>query len=148
MLAAAARAHAVLGRRGQALLILGVGKVFFGLGFLFDPPPPRGLHLLTEMCSLRSWSWLWIIAGAVTAGSAFLRVGRDRWGFVAALVPPTVWGTAYAVSFAAGLYSRGLYTFAWYATSHVALIVWASRVPEFAEPHRPSRRGASERSPG
>jgi hypothetical protein len=135
-----------LGRRGRVLLILGVGKVCYGIGFIVEPPPPRGLDLLTMMCSLESWAWLWIVCGSITAGSAFLRVGRDKWGFVAALVPPTVWAMAYAVAFVAGEYSRGIFPFIWYATSHVAFIVWASRVPEEA-PVLTARRGA-ERRPG
>jgi len=135
-----------LGRRGTALLILGTGKVCYGAGFIVDPPDADGLELLTMMCPLRSWAWLWIVCGSITAVSAFLREWDDRWGFVAALIPPTVWGVAYAVSFATGVYSRGIFPFIWYATSHVAMIVWASRVPEEV-PRKTARRGA-ERRPG
>ncbi|MEV5444056.1 hypothetical protein AB0N23_16185 [Streptomyces sp. NPDC052644] len=140
---AARRLGKRLGRRGTVLLVLGIGKMCWGAGFIVDPPDDRGLELLTSMCSLSSWAWLWIVCGAVTAASAWLRVGRDRWGFVAALVPPTVWGTAYATSALTGLYPRGVFLFVWYATSHVAVIVWASRVPE--EGHLIARRGAGGR---
>jgi hypothetical protein len=146
MRAAVRRLGARLGRRGKALLILGIGKVCYGAGFIVDPPSVDGLELLTMMCSLQSWAWLWIVCGTVTGISAFLRVGSDRWGFVAALIPPTVWGMAYAVSFVTGVYPRGIFPFIWYATSHVALIVWASRVPEEV-PRKTARRGA-ERRPG
>jgi hypothetical protein len=144
---AARRLGQHLGRRGRALLILGIGKVCWGAGFITHPPPDdRGLELLTRMCPLSSWAWLWIVCGLICCFSAFLRVGRDRWGFVAALIPPTVWATAYAVSFAAGVYyPRGVFLFTWYATSHVAFIVWASRVPEEA-PSSTARRGAEGRS--
>jgi len=149
MRAAVRRLGARLGRRGTALLILGVGKICWGAGFITQPPADgRGLELLTRMCSLSRWGWLWVICGMICCISAGLRVGRDKWGFVAALVPPTVWATAYAVSFTAGVYyPRGIFLVIWYATSHVALIVWASRVPEEAPTATAARRGA-ERSPG
>ncbi|MGW2379319.1 hypothetical protein [Streptomyces sp. NPDC001658] len=139
MRAAVRRLHQTLGRRGVFLLILGVGKTCWGLSFLIDPPSPQGLQLLTDVCSLRHWAWLWIVAGLVTGGSAFLRVGRDRYGFVAALVPPTVWAIAYASAVVSGTYSRGAYVAVWYLTSHVGVILWASSVPEHSVPHLPRR---------
>lgn len=135
-----------LGRRGGVLIILGIGKIVWGIGFIVDPPPARGLEMLTSMCPLQSWAWLWITSGVVCCSSAFLRVGRDRWGFVAALVPPTVWATAYAVSFMSGVYSRGIFPFIFYVTHHVALIVWASKVREETPlPLDRSPGGSSER---
>ncbi|MGQ5581006.1 hypothetical protein [Streptomyces sp. ECR3.8] len=148
MRTAARRLSKRLGRRGRALLILGVGKVCYGAGFIVDPPPARGLELLTMMCPLQSWAWLWIVCGSITAVSAFLRVGNDRWGFVAALTPPTVWGTAYGVSFVTGVYTRGIFPFIWYATCHVAFIVWASRVPEEVPRTTARARRGAERRPG
>lgn len=132
-----------LGRRGVFLLILGIGKTCWGAGFLVNPPPPEGLHLLTQFCELRHWAWLWIVCGLVTTFFAFLRVGRDWAGFVAALIPPTVWAIAYVAAVVSGQYSRGIYVAIWYLTSHVGVIVWASTVPEYSVPHvpRPARRG-------
>lgn len=143
MCAAARRLKARLGRRGIFLLILGVGKTCWGLSFLFDPPSPHGLELLTHWCSLRHWAWLWILCGLVTTGSAFLRVGRDGLGFLAALPPPTVWAVAYASAVLNGDYSRGAYVAIWYLTSHVGVILWAATVPEYSVPHlpRPARKG-------
>ncbi|MDX3507379.1 hypothetical protein PV755_00320 [Streptomyces caniscabiei] len=125
------------------LLILGVGKTCWGISFLVDPPTAQGLELLTRLCSLRDWAWLWIAAGIVTGASAFLRVGRDLYGFVAALVPPTVWAIAYAAAVVSGDYSRGLYVAIWYLTSHVGVIMWAATVPEHSVPHVPraARKG-------
>lgn len=135
-----------LGRRGHFLLILGVGKTCWGAGFLIDPPSPAGLALLTRICDLRHWAWLWILCGVVTTISAFLRVGRDWAGYVAALIPPTVWAIAYLVAVVSGQYSRGIYVAIWYLTSHVGVILWASRVPEHSVPHVP--RAAREGGPG
>lgn len=133
-----------LGRRGEVLLILGIGKVVWGIGYIVESgPAERGLEMLTSMCPLSSWAWLWIVAGVVTGVSGFLPAGRDRWGFFAAQAPPSVWATAYAVSFLSGVYSRGLFLFIFYATHHVALIVWASKVREETPPARPARPGAA-----
>lgn len=136
MCAAARRLRARLGRRGTALVLLGTGKVCFGLGYALQPDPdPRGLRLLTGITDLRCWSAVWIICGTITFASAFLRIGRDRWGFIAGLVPPFVWGCAYLWGAATGDYPRGLAVFGWYATSHVGMILWAATVPEHSVPH-------------
>lgn len=142
---AARRLWLKLGRRGTFLLIIGVGKTCWGLSFLVDPPDDRGLQLLTRHCDLRHWSWLWIICGIITAVSAFLKVGRDRTGFVAALLPPAVWATAYTSALISGEYSRGAYVAIWYLTSHVGVILWAATVPEHSVPPspRPARKGSA-----
>ncbi|MFE4915790.1 hypothetical protein ACFRCX_30260 [Streptomyces sp. NPDC056652] len=131
--------HRTLGRRGVFLLILGVGKTCWGISFLVNPPNPDGLQLLTALCSLKHWSWLWIISGMVTGGSAFLRIGRDRYGFVAALLPPIVWAVAYLAAAISGEYSRGAFVAIWYLTSHVGVILWAATVPEHSLPPSPQR---------
>ena len=129
-----------LGRRGQILLILGIGKICWGIGFIVTPQQdPAGLSLLTDRCSLASWAWLWIVAGAVTASSAFLRIGRDGLGFYAALLPPSVWAIAYLSAVLTGEYARGGFVALWYLTSHVGVICWASTVPEYSVPPVPRR---------
>ena len=131
--------HRRLGRRGEFLLILGIGKTCWGISFLVAPPSAAGLQLLTHWCSLRHWSWLWIVAGLVTAGSALLRIGRDAVGFLVALIPPTVWAVAYLAAAVSGQYSRGAFVALWYLTSHVGVIMWASTVPEYSVPPPPRR---------
>lgn len=140
---AARRLRKRLGRRGAFLLILGTGKTCWGVSFLVSPPADHGLQLLTRYCDLRHWSWLWIICGLITLGSAFLRVGRDWFGYLAALLPPTVWAIAYTHAVLTGEYSRGGFVALWYATSHVGVILWASAVPEYSVPPaaRLPRRG-------
>ncbi|WP_327162123.1 hypothetical protein [Streptomyces zaomyceticus] len=139
---AARRLARLVGRRGAFLLILGIGKTSWGISFLVDPPSADGLQLLTRHCSLRHWSWLWIVCGLVTVASAFVRIGRDRYGFIAALIPPTVWATAYAAAAVSGDYSRGAFVALWYSTSHVGIILWAATVPEHSVPHpRRARKG-------
>ncbi|MFJ7176392.1 hypothetical protein ACIQXA_08290 [Streptomyces massasporeus] len=140
---AARRLYRALGRRGVFLAILGIGKTCWGVSFLVDPPSDQGLQLLTDLCSLRHWSWLWITCGLITFVSAFLRVGRDWAGFAAAIIPPTVWAIAYTAAVLSGQYSRGLWVAIWYLTSHVGVILWAATVPEHSVPRvpRPARRG-------
>ncbi|WP_326806634.1 hypothetical protein OHB04_02260 [Streptomyces sp. NBC_01775] len=140
---AARRLRWHLGRRGAFLLIIGAGKTCWGISFLVDPPPTQGLELLTNVCDIRHWAWLWITAGIVTGSSAFLRVGRDWAGFAAALVPPIVWATAYMAAVLGGDYSRGAYVAIWYLTSHVGVILWAATVPEHSVPPPPRRRRGS-----
>jgi hypothetical protein len=140
---AARRLRKQLGRRGAFLLLFGIGKTCWGVSFLVDPPSAQGLQFLTQFCDLRHWSWLWIVCGAVTTFSAFLKVGRDGWGFLAALLPPMVWAFAYTVAVVSGDYSRGGFVAVWYATSHIGVIMWAAGVPEYSVPPTPrsARRG-------
>lgn len=131
-----------LGRRGQILLILGIGQICWGIGFIVTPQQDAaGLELLTSVCSLRHWAWLWIVAGLVTVCSAGLRIGRDWAGFVASLLPPSVWALAYLSAVLTGDYARGGFVAAWYLTSHVGVIMWAATVPEHSVPPLPRRPG-------
>ncbi|MYX16843.1 hypothetical protein GTY67_26200 [Streptomyces sp. SID8374] len=140
MRAAARWLRMQLGRRGQILLILGIGKVCWGTGFIVSPQQdPAGLRLLTDRCSLASWAWLWIGAGVVCIASAFVRIGRDWLGFLAALAPPSVWAVAYLFAVLTGDYARGGFVAAWYLTSHVGVIMWAATVPEHSVPSPPWR---------
>lgn len=130
-----------LGRRGVPLLILGIGKICWGVSFIVTPISGEGLNLLTRHAPLSAWAWVWIIAGMVTSVAAFLQVGRDWVGFATASVPPLIWAFAYGVAAASGEYMRGLWIFVWYMTSHVGVILWASSVPEHSVPgERKDRR--------
>ncbi|MFF4848807.1 hypothetical protein [Streptomyces sp. NPDC001194] len=141
---AARRLRKQLGRRGTYLLIIGLGKICWGASFIVDPPGTQGLQLLTHWCSIQHWAWLWILAGLITTASAFLKVGRDGWGFAAALVPPAVWAIAYLSAVIGGEYSRGAWVAAWYLTSHVGVILWASTVPEYDVPPAPRKARRAE----
>ena len=130
-----------LGSRGPFLVFMGIGKVCFGASFIFDPPwTTDGLGMLTRFAPIHCWAWVWIICGAATFASAWLRFGRDGWGFVAASVPPTIWAFTYGWAGILGDYSRGLWLFVWYITSHCGVIWCASRVPPSAgSPDLPGR---------
>ncbi|WP_432147971.1 hypothetical protein [Streptomyces sp. bgisy029] len=139
--------RARLGRRGPFLLFMGVGKVCWGIGLIVEPPNTGGLELLTGLAPLHCWAWVWIAAGAVTFASAWLRFAQDRIGFLAASVPPALWAFVYGWAAVTGAYSRGVFIFLWYITSHCGVIWCASRVPPGGRRTRPARR-AVEGSPG
>lgn len=118
-----------LGQRGPFLVFMGVGKVCWGVGMIVEPPRTEGLHLLTRYAPMHCWAWVWVLAGVVTFSSAWWPFARDRWGFVAASVPPALWAFAYGWAGVTEHYSRGLWIFLWYMTSHCGVIWCASRVP-------------------
>lgn len=143
MCAAVRRLRKKLGRRGIALVILGLAKILFGMGYALQPDPsPAGLRLITQYASMSYWCWVWIGCGAITFMFAWLRVGRDGLGFFAALIPPLLWGFVYGWAAVFESYPRGYAISAWYAIGHVGLILWASTVPEYSLPnhHLPKER--------
>lgn len=136
MLTVIRRLRKRLGRRGTALVLLGLAKVCFGLGYALDEgPTPGGLGLLARNGGTQCWSSVWIVCGVITFGCAWLRIGRDWLGFFTALIPPLTWGSAYLWSAVAGDYPRGFAVAAWYALGHVGFILWAASVPEYSMPH-------------
>jgi hypothetical protein len=138
------RLPARLGRRGTVLVLLGVGKICFGVGVIAAPPPEHGLDLLLRYGPLCAWALVWIAGGAVVFASAWLPIGRDRLGFIVACMPPLIWAVAYGTAAAEGIYPRGAFVFGWYLTSHIGVILWASTVPEHSLPHPGSEEIARE----
>lgn len=131
------RLYKRLGRRGTALVILGLGKICFGLGYTLDPGiAPVGLGLLNRHGGVQWWALVWVVCGTVTFGCAWLRIGRDWLGFYSALIPPLLWGSVFLWSAVSGEYPRGFALAAWYAISHVGFILWAASVPEYSLPHQ------------
>jgi hypothetical protein len=130
-----------LGQRGPFLVFMGVGKVCFGAGMIVEPPALEGLGLLTRFAPLHCWALVWIAAGAAAFTCAWLRFGRDRYGFLAASVPPSLWAFAYLWGAVIGDYARGLWIFLWYITSHCGVIWCASRVAPMVWRNRPGAEG-------
>lgn len=133
-----------MGRRGIFLMISGVSQCCWGAGLIYDPPSTAGLQLLTDRCPLEAWAWMWIVAGLVAFAAAFVKIGRDWVGFLAALVAPSVFAIAYAAGAISGQFSRGAFVAVWYLTS-VGFVMWAATVPEFSVPPAPrrSRKGGA-----
>jgi hypothetical protein len=140
-----ARLRRRLGRRGAILAILGTGKVCYGIGYISVPPSStRGLEMLTNVVPLHCWAWVWVVAGTTTFAGAWVRVGRDGLAFGAALIPPTLWATAYLWAAVADGYMRGLVLTGWFFFSHIGVILWASTVPEHSVP--PARQARASDS--
>lgn len=129
-----------LGRRGCALVILGLAKVCFGIGYATEPgSSPLGLGMLVRNGGIQLWSLVWIICGTVTFACAWLKLGRDWLGFFTACIPPLVWGYVYLWSAISGEFPRGFAIAVWYAIGHVCFILWAATVPEYSLP-QPRRK--------
>ncbi|WP_203610902.1 hypothetical protein [Streptomyces cyaneofuscatus] len=146
MSAVARRVRARLGPRGAFLFFMGIGKVCWGVGLIQEPPSLQGLELLTGFAPLHCWAWVWILAGTVTFGSAWVPFGQDRFGFLAASVPPALWAFVYGWAALLGEYPRGVFIFLWYITSHCGVIWCASRFSPGGGRARPAER-AVEGSP-
>ncbi|MEV6400932.1 hypothetical protein AB0M39_40175 [Streptomyces sp. NPDC051907] len=134
-----------LGRRGVPLLLVGVGQVCWGIGFIAVPvTDQRGLVALLAVMPLSAWAWVWVAAGLIACASAFLPEGRDRWGYVAAVMPPLTWSLGYFWTAVQTEYLRAVFVALWYLLTHTFLILWASSVAEYSIPRRKWR---SRRAP-
>lgn len=92
MRAAACRAGRRVGRRGAVLSLKGVMCVLYGYSLLVQPPADtRGVRLLLGLWPLHVWGWVWVAAGVLALGCAWLRQGRDWLGFPAVLVVVAPW---------------------------------------------------------
>lgn len=134
-----------VGRRGVPLLLLGLGKVSWGIGFIAAPTSDRrGMSTLLWLLPLSGWAWVWVTAGVVAIGCAFLPEGRDRWGYVVAVMPPLAWALGYAWGALAEQYLRAVFIGLWYLLTHALLILWAASVAEYSLPRKKFR---SRRAP-
>jgi hypothetical protein len=124
-----------LRRRGTALAILGAGELCWGLGYIAAPATDRtGMRKLLVVLPMGGWASVWAACGALALTGAFLPEGPDRWGWIAAVMPPLAWGLGYGWAAAACGYGRGWYVLAWYVTSHALLTLWAASVAEYSVP--------------
>ncbi len=134
-----------LGRRGVPLALLGVGQMAWGSGYFAAPATDHtGQEALRALLPIEAWAWVWITAGTIALASAFLPEGRDRWGFVAAVMPPLAWALGYGWAALATSNARAGFVFLWYLLSHALLILWAASVAEYVMPRRKRR---SRRAP-
>lgn len=134
-----------LGRRGVGLSVIGLGEVCWAIGYIAAPTTDRdGMRGLLAIMPLPWWAVAWAACGVTALVSAWLPEGRDRWGWITAVMPPLAWALGYCWAALATDYPRGWFVFAWYLTSHALFILWAASVAEYAMP-QPGRR--SRRAP-
>lgn len=112
-----------MGRRGQYLLVIGVGWVLYGFSMLIEPlrPLPPGVFLVHYLLPVWVRAGIWILGGAIAIAYGVGRPRRDRWGFAALIVPPLAWSlfllTSWAALFITGEGDR---------RGWASAIVWAS----------------------
>lgn len=134
-----------LGRRGVPLLLLGLGQISWGVGFIAVPAAdPKAMAGLLAVRPLDQWACLWVGCGAVAAVSAFLPEGRDKWGYVAAVMPPLAFSFGYAWTALSTGYLRSAFLSLWYLLTHALMVLWAASVAEYTLPRRKYR---SRRAP-
>lgn len=134
-----------LGRRGVPLVLLGAGKIGWGIGFVAAPATDRrALAGVTAVMPLTAWACVWVGAGVIAIAAAFQPVGRDRWGYIVAVLPPGAWALGHFYAAVEFHYLRALFIGLWYLLSHTLLILWAASVAEYALPRMKYR---SRRAP-
>jgi hypothetical protein len=111
------------GRRGAFLLSFGVIYVAIGLNYIIVDP---GSAVRAAMAWMPAWSTIqvcglaWCAAGLVAMVSAFARMPRDRFGFIALAAWSTAWAIAWAIAAALGYAPRGYVGALVFATLTVA----------------------------
>lgn len=134
-----------LGRRGVPLLLLGIGHVSWGAGFITAPgADQRGMTGPVAVVPLEWRAWVWVVCGAVAVVSAFVPEGRDRWGYIAAVMPPLAFAFGYAWTALDTGHLRAVFLSLWYLLTQALLILWAASVAEYSIPRR---KGGSRRTP-
>lgn len=129
------RARKRLGRRGVPLLLLGAGHIGWGVGWVASAPDStQGLSGLLAVMPLSGWAAVWVAAGLVALSASLQPVGRDRWGYVAAVIPPGAWALGYFYAAVTEPYPRGAFVGMWYLVSHALFILWASGIAEYELP--------------
>jgi hypothetical protein len=105
-----------LGRRGAALLVLGVIFLLVGLNAAIAPPDVdlSDRFLLHTLIPHPLQALLWIVPGALAIrASAHKGPGNDGFGFIALVVPLIIRIVSYLVSFLAFLVGAGTWAFGW-----------------------------------
>lgn len=92
------------GYRGRALTLVGLVWILVGLTVLREP---ERVPLVSEWLPLWLRVALWTGAGLVALLTSWWPPGRDRWGFMALVVPAAIRALAYAWSWTLGLVSDG-----------------------------------------
>lgn len=123
------------GRRGVPLMLLGLGQMCWGVGYIAQPvADQRGLVALLWVMPLTAWAGVWVAAGAVACASAFLPEGRDRWGYIAAVMPPLAWSIGHFWAAVQVDYPRAVFVGLWYVLAHTGITLWAASVAEYQLP--------------
>lgn len=136
----------VLGRRGAALVVLGLAFVFTGVEMLVNQPQPDyDRFLLHTYMPFPVRAALWIVPGVLALFAATRHgTGRDGFGFAALVVPLALRTASYVWSSVAYLAGVSTWPFAWTGAltwvALLALVLIISGWPEVPPPPRRRRR--------
>lgn len=136
-----------LGRRGTALVILGIMWLLYGAATIAAPEPPRPAHpwLWHELLPVQLRAALWIVTGCCAFLAARWPAGSDRWGYTALVIMPMVRASSFGASAVTYFVTGGelgyslavLSALVW--TNVVALVMLLAGWPEPADPARLQR---------
>jgi len=89
-----------VGRRGEFLIFAGAAFVLIGYGYVVSPVLRRsGVHVVHDLVPPPWWGVAWIVAGVVGVAFAWARKpGRDRLGYAALILMPSLQAGSYATS--------------------------------------------------
>lgn len=96
--------RSINGRRGGILFLLGLTYFLAGVFYLATPdfpPSDRAFNLLPEYLNANELGWVWLVAGLWMTPIALFGLKSPGWeasGFVAAIIPPSVWGFVFYIS--------------------------------------------------
>lgn len=103
-----------IGRRGAFLTLFGCIYLLLGYSYIGTPVTPavhHSLRMALNVAPLVVYGWLWVTSGvaAIVVGLIF-RASRDVFGFIAAVLMPSLWAVVYFAAWMDGDVPRGWVT--------------------------------------
>jgi len=106
-----------VGRRGQFLVYAGIVTTLIGYGYVADPLQRHpGVHVVHDLVPPPWWGVSWMLCGVIGISFAWARKpGRDRLGYAALMLMPSLQAGSYATSWVLHLFHqpgdpRGIFT--------------------------------------
>lgn len=122
-----------VGRRGEFLLFLVLLDVLYGFSLLRPAPDATRsatVRFLVEVMPLPAWGCLWLAVGVICLVGAFTH--GDRYAYACAAALKILWGSMFAIGWAAGVVERG-----WVgAVIWLVFAGWVMRIASWPEPQR------------
>lgn len=125
-----------LGRRGAALLILGIIWVMSGVQDIHTHPAPVPNYWLYSNTPWWAQAAGWIITGAIACWAAFLRQGRDAIGWVSVYVMAAFALVVYVDAVAEAIGDPGFVAVALSGVRNVAFVSLIAVLSGWREPVR------------
>jgi len=136
------RSPLCLGHRGRGQLLLAAAWLFIGIDSIADPTVTPTRYLFHESLPPILRAGMWIATGLVATVTAWWAPGKDKWGFVALVIPPAVRFFSYGMAWILGALPLGSigYVNGWIGAAVwaavVAIVIHIAATPELPEAHR------------